>query len=510
MSELVWGADRLFEAVKSIENRLPLLEEEAATVCTALSGIQVSPQMFRLMGGMWLMHLVHQVETLRETSHDASADEFQIPWDAWSHQYAYSHSAAYRHQLHRLSSSHVRSNRVPQSCKVVRVAATKPDWRRRAVEGSVRSTQLPSSEVMICMPYLKISTAQRLAAVVRTFRQLRWNDLEIEIRSAVTPNLQLRFALANGVDPLGPDGVVRRLLPLTMPLGYAEALPEVQRHILTLRQPRLLYSANANQMHLPYQIASATWAGKGTTVVSHQHGGHQGLDVVHPGEEYEARASHVHYTFGWSDHRSNVRPLVTAPPNNRRAQKSDRLLLMTLEKCDSIYRLQPFCTPDHFYAVARETRLFLSELNWPANVVVRGSHTDVEALQVENFSHLDDLSCSGAMSASRTALTAHNYLGMSWLETLALDIPTVCFIPSGIHKFRAAAQPFVDALIRVGVLHYSGSVAARFVNSLRGNPTTWWQSAEVQEAREAFVARYANFSDNWLEAWTEEFERLLG
>jgi len=31
----------------------------------------------------------------------------------------------------------------------------------------------------------------------------------------------------------------------------------------------------------------------------------------------------------------------------------------------------------------------------------------------------------------------------------------------------------------------------------------------VQEAREAFVARYANFSENWLPAWMEEFERLL-
>ncbi|MFZ9533134.1 MAG: hypothetical protein ACO29D_06630, partial [Ilumatobacteraceae bacterium] len=74
---------------------------------------------------------------------------------------------------------------------------------------------------------------------------------------------------------------------------------------------------------------------------------------------------------------------------------------------------------------------------------------------------------------------------------------------------RAAAQPFVDALARVGVIHYSGKDAAKFVNSLHGDPSAWWRSAEVQEAREAFVARYANFSDNWLEAWQEEFESLL-
>jgi len=48
------------------------------------------------------------------------------------------------------------------------------------------------------------------------------------------------------------------------------------------------------------------------------------------------------------------------------------------------------------------------------------------------------------------------------------------------------------------------------VNGLNGDPSAWWQSAEVQEAREAFVARYANFSEKWLPAWMEEFERLLG
>jgi putative transferase (TIGR04331 family) len=115
----------------------------------------------------------------------------------------------------------------------------------------------------------------------------------------------------------------------------------------------------------------------------------------------------------------------------------------------------------------------------------------------------------GSVAASRAALVVHNYLGTSWLETLAMNVPTVCFYDPEFYRPRAEARPLLDALVRVGVLHYSGSEAAKFVNSLRGNPTAWWQSAEVQEARESFVARYANFSDNWLEAWTEEFERLL-
>ncbi|MGA1764728.1 MAG: hypothetical protein ACO4A3_08620, partial [Ilumatobacteraceae bacterium] len=108
------------------------------------------------------------------------------------------------------------------------------------------------------------------------------------------------------------------------------------------------------------------------------------------------------------------------------------------------------------------------------------------------------------MAASFATLVVHNYLGTSWLETLAMNIPTVCFYDPNLYQPRAAAQPFVDALARVGIIHYSGREAARFVNSFRGDPSAWWKSAEVQEVREAFVARYANFSDDWLDAWQDE------
>jgi putative transferase (TIGR04331 family) len=103
----------------------------------------------------------------------------------------------------------------------------------------------------------------------------------------------------------------------------------------------------------------------------------------------------------------------------------------------------------------------------------------------------------------------HNYLGTSWLETLAMNVPTVCFYDPGLYAPREPARPYFDMLVRVGILHHSGREAAKFVNAFKGDPSAWWNSAEVQAARETFVARYANFSDDWLAAWQAEFESLL-
>jgi putative transferase (TIGR04331 family) len=156
-----------------------------------------------------------------------------------------------------------------------------------------------------------------------------------------------------------------------------------------------------------------------------------------------------------------------------------------------------------------ETREFLSILRWSSPPVLRGSDADFFGLDQQEFVSKESLSSSGSLSASRSRLVVHNYLGVSWLETLAMNTPTVCFSPAAITKFRDAARPFVDGLRRVGILHPSGREAAEFINSLDDGIEEWWQSVEVQSARRSFVERYANFSDDWLKEWLIEFDRLL-
>ena len=106
-------------------------------------------------------------------------------------------------------------------------------------------------------------------------------------------------------------------------------------------------------------------------------------------------------------------------------------------------------------------------------------------------------------------MVVHNYLGSSWLETMALDIPSVCFYDPGTYSFRPESQPFIDELHRVGIMHSSGRAVASFVNSVRKNLDDWWRSAEIQDARRQFIERYANFSPDWREQWEREFQSVV-
>ena len=507
-----WEASELFGKINMVDNLLPSLEQYCAELSTELSGIEVNQRMFRRMGGMWLLHIVHQILAMENNQvRKIDLSSLTIPFDGSTHHNRFVSSESYRSQLRVLSQSATQGTLPDIKVAEIDFATTPPMNRlRQRLELLLQGSASHEPRVTVVRPYLKISSIERSRAILRSKGICRWNDLEKPLETRISPDIKARMALVQARHGGDLESLVRAVLPLVLPVGYAEGLASLHTQSQKVSyRTEALYSATASQSHLLYQVLSAFWGEHGTQLLSHQHGGHQGLDEACAAENYEVRASDRHYTLGWTDARPSLKALPGAMPQRSGRHVRQRLLLMSVASSDVVYRLQPFCMPSHVQRCAMETRAFVSDLVWPTLPVVRCGTADIATLKLTEPVVYEGFADSGPVSASRSSLVLHNYFGVSWLETLAMNIPTVCFVPAGIHRFRAAAQPFVDALTRVGVIHYSGKDAARFVNSFHGDPSAWWKSAEVQEAREAFVARYANFSDNWLEAWQEEFESLL-
>lgn len=145
-------------------------------------------------------------------------------------------------------------------------------------------------------------------------------------------------------------------------------------------------------------------------------------------------------------------------------------------------------------------RLYQFDWGWGMKHAVRLAAPDTQ---------FDETRASVFKRYAESEFVVHNYLGTSRLETLAMNIPTNCFFDPDTYAFRPEAQPYLNALEQVGILHHSGGDAARFALSLRRHVAGWWNKPDVQNARSNFVARYANFSPDWPRQWTEEFERLV-
>lgn len=370
--------------------------------------------------------------------------------------------------------------------------------------------------VLVTFPYFKCSRSEWVGALWRWRRWLAWDDIQYPICIATQLDTAWRKAQAASALPANLGELVRILLPLHLPVALLEGFAGYRNAVLAfpVARPKAVYSANALHNHLAWKLLVAEWRQQGTLLLYQQHGGGYGIDRVHTIEEFESRVSDRYYTLGWGREEPHIKPL-SPPQLYAPIRPRTRLLLSCLDMPRVVYRLHFHPMPGTIQTMHRETCEFLATLPDRRKLLVRPYPHDYGWGMVDMMrkaapeATFDDPRIGSAVRYAESRLVIHNYLGTGWLETLGLDIPTVCFYDPETYAFREAAQSYIDALESVGVLHRSGKSAARFVAGLGDSIDSWWNKSEVQEARCNFVERYANFSPDWKQQWEREFETVL-
>lgn len=515
------------DSVRTHDEMVAAATEAHGLVPTALLAIEqllhamhrrsYSLEFIRLVHGLWAEHLCHDVVHRRHAKSTSSPDktpDFLIP--TGKPRYPSDTTST----LTRAELIDLMLNRPSAAIDVALRSQTVPDIRtpltyrvRNAATSTIAHRVAP---VWVSHPYLPTSPSEKVRRAIRTRRVVRWWDFEHQQGESCDPS-PVRLAVVRSSDGESIDALIRRLVAMTLPLDLGENLTTIESsvHSRFSRMPRLMYTANAQHYMTGFKVAAAIAKQEGSRLLIHQHGGGYGIDEWHAGEVYDRSVADTFYTFGWNDDAPGCRatPLPVPPRSIERRSTGTAYLLMSVEYTTEFFRFQSFCLPTHAESCVSETVEFTRGLSAATRLTFRSA--PALPFPVERIAPCDctieiaEAEAKGVDLAAEARLVIHNYLGTSWLETLAMNVPTVCFYDPAIYRPREAARPFLEQLARVGIIHYSGREAAKFVNGFNGDPSAWWNSAEVQEAREAFVARYANFSDNWLDAWLEEFDRLL-
>jgi putative transferase (TIGR04331 family) len=84
-------------------------------------------------------------------------------------------------------------------------------------------------------------------------------------------------------------------------------------------------------------------------------------------------------------------------------------------------------------------------------------------------------------------LVIADYISTTYLEALMSDIPSVFFWNRDAYHLEPSCANFFDGLQRAGICHTDPVAAARFVETIKDEPRTWWQSSAVREARSDFL-----------------------
>ena len=87
------------------------------------------------------------------------------------------------------------------------------------------------------------------------------------------------------------------------------------------------------------------------------------------------------------------------------------------------------------------------------------------------------------------------------LYGLALNIPSILFWDEKIWAVKDEVKCYFDALHDAGIYHTTPESAAEMINKVADNPTLWWNSKEVQNARQQYCDYFTLASKDWVKKW---------
>lgn len=302
------------------------------------------------------------------------------------------------------------------------------------------------------------------------------------------------------------------LFYIYIPISLLENLSknlEIANKSIEKHNPKFIVSSIDLQNNLMFKLKTYFQMKEGSKLVYIQHGGNYGIDKIHQYEKYEVDCSNTFVSWGWKSKDKKVLP-ISHPKliKNYKLIKNKYLLLLgNYPSFPYRFHYQPMGNK-RVKNMRKETFNFLKNVDSTKNLYVRtyqdydGDFNPTIFKKFANFK-IDNMQ-NVIKSFKSSEIVIHNYLCTSYLISLSLNVPTICFFDKEVYKFREEFNQISENFFNVGIFHDTAEKAANFLNNL--NVEKWWLDKKTQNARHNFVQNYANFSDNWTNPWNYENE----
>lgn len=373
-------------------------------------------------------------------------------------------------------------------------------------------------EVIITAPNFKCGAWESVYALWRWRKWIALDNLDYPFSYRSNVNFRWRKNKSIELTTFSNDfsSIVKALMPLYIPNSLLEGFNLFRNAVLSfpIFKPRVLFTANAVHDHLAFKVLAAEWRQDGTLLLCHQHGGGYGLESAMIVENYEIRVSDHFYTWGWKKSGIDLRVLSPALPHFDIGLPAIDLLLVCQDLPRVPYRLMHVPMPGSIFNMHQNATIFVKNLKDSINLTVRPYPQDFgwgakDLMRNVSRNMKFDSKSNFYSLLKKTKVVVFSYLGTGWLETLGLNIPTICFYDPSVYIFRPEVIKDIERLCEVGVLHKSPIDAVNFINSLDSSIQNWWAGSDVMAARLNFVEKYARISSDWIGDWEREFRSIL-
>ncbi len=304
--------------------------------------------------------------------------------------------------------------------------------------------------------------------------------------------------------------IARAMIPKHIPVSYLEGYSALQSFCRDLpwpKRPQLIFTSNSYNSDDVFKAWAAEKADSGVPFVVGQHGGMFGVARWIVDEDHQVAISDSWLSWGWEDEKNpRVKPAGNFKMAGRNLgwdPKGGALMVeMTQQRYSCTMHSSPMASQwlGYFEDQCRFVEALPKALR--EQLLVRLYSHDCGWDQKQRWQDrfpqicLDDgmIPIAGLIEKSRIYISTYN--ATTFLESLAMDIPTIMFWNPNHWELRDSAIPYFEKLKEVGVFHESPESAACQMARVWDDVAGWWTQSDVQEARLSFCKRFSRVPNN--------------
>lgn len=298
--------------------------------------------------------------------------------------------------------------------------------------------------------------------------------------------------------------IVRELLPRFLPRIFLEGFHDLLARTGDSsfpKSPRVIFTSNSHFSDDYFKAWAAQKIAKGSRLVIGEHGG-CGTGLFNGAHRYELSVADLYISTGWIDSQhSNIIPLGNFRIDSKKKElgRTGKALLVCGNMPRFSFDIRAMMISSQVLDYFEDQFLFVDSLprNIREEILVRLYPIDYGWEQKERWLDrhptitFDDGNQSMLKTAAQCRLFISTYNATTFIESLSSNFPTVMFWNPTRWEIKSEAQAFFLQLKCVGIFHESAAAAAQHIAKIWDDIPTWWQSDEVQRARQNFCDRYA-------------------
>jgi len=380
--------------------------------------------------------------------------------------------------------------------------------------------------ILLVNLFSRVFTRSNDAFIISSYMST-WQEIKLQLalgqifcprRSKKAPSVEVDLNLRSKIvlpynNTSGFEKFIRELISNQIPLVYLEGYNDLIKTTLDLTwpsNPKFIFTSNNFDGDEVFKAWTANHVENGVPYFIGQHGANYGTAEYAISEVHEVATSDYYLTWGWRNE-NNIRhkyiPVSAFPLIGRKKINNNSnggLLLVEKGNSGSTY---PWDSIHLYKQYLREQVDFIGELpsnirrmstvrlysaylylSWSEEKIWKREHPEVNLeCGKQNINSL--------ISENRLVVYSYNSTGL--LESLFLNIPTLCFWD--IEKeweIRESAMPYFDQLKDVGVFHNTPKSIANKVNEIWDDVDGWWYQEHIQKARRIFCEHYVHMDNN--------------